>query len=125
MRKVTAAIIEREGRILIARRKRDDRFGGLWEFPGGKLEPEESPEQCLKRELFEELGIEAKIGKFIFAAPYFSSFLSIELLVYEVAYVSGEFKLHDHDEVQWVLPEELDKFEFAEPDIPVVNKIKK
>jgi 8-oxo-dGTP diphosphatase len=125
MRKVTAAIIERGGRILIAKRKRGDRFEGLWEFPGGKLEPRESPEEGLRRELFEELGIEAKIGKFICSVPYFSSFLSIELLVYEVAYVSGEFRLHDHDEVRWVLPGELDKFKFTEPDIPVVNKIKK
>ena len=60
IKRVAAAIIEKNGRILIAQRKLGSSLGGRWEFPGGKLESEETPEQCLKRELKEELGIEIR-----------------------------------------------------------------
>ena len=63
--KVTAAVIEKDGRILIAKRRIGDRHGGRWEFPGGKIDSGETPEECLKRELREELGIEAEIGELL------------------------------------------------------------
>jgi len=61
---VTAALIARDGRLLVARRAAGRSQGGLWEFPGGKLEPGEAPEDCLRRELREELGIESTVGAF-------------------------------------------------------------
>ena len=70
MQKVTAAVIEKDGKILIARRKRDDSQAGKWEFPGGKLEAGETPEACLKRELREELGIETEVGAFFCSSRF-------------------------------------------------------
>ena len=121
MQKVTAAVIEKEGRILIARRKAADRFGGLWEFPGGKLEPGETPEAGLRRELLEELGIETDVRTFIGAFPFRSSRLSIELLAYRASIQRGELRPIDHDKILWVLPGELPGYEFTEPDRPLVG----
>lgn len=120
MQKVTAAVIEEGGRVLIARRKAADRFGGLWEFPGGKLEPGEAPEAGLRREILEELGIETRIGGFLGAFPYDSSQLSIELLAYRVSIERGELRPVDHDEIVWARPGDLPGYEFTEPDRPLV-----
>ena len=67
---VAAAVIEKDGKILIAQRKKGWRFAGKWEFPGGKIEPNETPEECLRRELREELGIETEIGDFFCVSTY-------------------------------------------------------
>jgi 8-oxo-dGTP diphosphatase len=120
MQKVTAAVIEEGGRVLIARRKAAGRFGGLWEFPGGKLEPGEAPEAGLRRELFEELGVETRVGEFLGAFPYDSSRLSIELLAYRVSIERGELRPVDHDEIVWAPPGDLPRYEFTEPDRPLV-----
>jgi len=120
MQKVTAAVIEEGGRVLIARRKAADRFGGLWEFPGGKLEPGEAPEAGLRREILEELGVETRIGGFLGAFPYDSSRLSIELLAYRVSIERGELRPVDHDEIVWARPVDLPGYEFTEPDRPLV-----
>lgn len=120
MQKVTAAVIEEGGRVLIARRKAADRFGGLWEFPGGKLEPGEAPEAGLRREILEELGVETRIGGFLGAFPYDSSRLSIELLAYRVSIERGELRPVDHDEIVWARPGDLPGYEFTEPDRPLV-----
>lgn len=124
MKKVAAAVIEREGRILIARRKKGDLFEGQWEFPGGALEPGETPEECLKREIFEELEIEVEVGSFICSSRYESRVLSIELLAFRATYLRGEFKLRDHQEIQWVLAEEFDNYEFSPPDVPIAARLK-
>ncbi|MGA2360992.1 MAG: NUDIX domain-containing protein [Candidatus Aminicenantales bacterium] len=122
--KVVAAIIERDGKVLVARRRKDIRFGGLWEFPGGKLEDGEDPESGLERELLEELGIQVRIEGFFCSVPYRGPVLSIELLAYTVAHVSGELNPTDHDEVRWVEPAGLDESAFTEPDRPVVRLLK-
>ena len=123
MIRVTAAIIEKNGKILIAKRRAGDRFEGKWEFPGGKLEPGEAPEECLRRELREELGIETRIGEPILTSRYESALLSIELLAYRVTYLSGKFRFSDHDDIQWVAAAELGQFDFTEPDLPIVRLI--
>jgi len=73
MVKVTAAIIEKDGKVLIARRRKGSHLEGKWEFPGGKIEQKETPEECLKRELNEEFGIEAQIDEFICSNRYICS----------------------------------------------------
>ena len=125
MQIVTAAVIERSGRILIARRKKGDRMEGKWEFPGGKLEGNESPEECLCRELHEEFGIEAEIGDFLLSSPYEYSHLKIELLAFRATYISGDFNLNDHDEIRWVLPSELGRYDLAGADVPVADILMK
>ena len=123
MIKVTAAIIEKDNKILIARRKEGKKLAGLWEFPGGKVDPGETPEECLRRELFEEFGIDTEINDFICSSEYTYPHGAIELLVYKVTYISGEFHLTDHDEIKWITPQDFSEYDFAPADIPVVNKL--
>jgi mutator protein MutT len=124
LRKVVAAVIEREGKVLVARRRAGIRFGGLWEFPGGKLEDGEEPEAGLERELVEEFGVRSRVEEFICSIPYRGPALSIELLAYRVIWVSGEFHPLDHDEIRWVDPAGLDESAFTEPDRPLVRLLK-
>lgn len=121
MQKVTAAVIEKDGAVLIARRKKTDRFGSVWEFPGGKLEPGEIPEDGLRRELKEELGLETSVGPFLGGFPYVSAHLDIELLAFQVTILGGEIVLNDHDEIRWVRTAGLENFDFAKPDLPLVE----
>ncbi len=120
---VTAAILEKEGKILIAKRRKGGPFGGSWEFPGGRVEPGETPETALQRELREELGIETRVGELLATSFYDSTSLSIELLAYRVTYLSGKVRLADHEEIQWVAPTKLQTYDFAAPDLPIVRAV--
>lgn len=124
MIKVAAAIIVKKNKILIAKRKSGDFLGGKWEFPGGKLEEGETLEECLKRELFEEFQIVAKVGSFFEENVHTYGDKTIHLLSYETEHVSGEFNLNVHDDIAWITKEELDNYDFAEADIPFVKKLK-
>lgn len=121
MKRVTAAVLEKDGKILLAQRKRGDALAGKWEFPGGKLEPGETPEACLRRELREEFGVETEIGAFVCSSEFEYKHAKIELLVYRARHLSGEFRLNDHDAIAWVRPEELAGYDLASADIPVVE----
>jgi 8-oxo-dGTP diphosphatase len=121
--KVLAAVIIKRGRILIARRKSTDRFGGQWEFPGGKLEAGETPKDGLARELKEEFGIEAGVGRFLGSVRSASPGFAILLGAYEVIHLSGEFELREHDEIRWVRPSEIAGFELTEPDLRLLDRI--
>ena len=121
--RVTAAIIRRPGEILIARRPADDHLGGLWEFPGGKIEEGESPEECLARELQEEFEVDATIGAFITSSRFVYSKGEIELLAYEVELAPGEWTLNSHDEVRWVPIAELLAQDLAPADIPIAEAL--
>jgi len=125
MVKVTAAVLEKDGKILIAKRKKGDRLGGKWEFPGGKLAIGETPEECLKRELKEELDLEAEIGEFICSCRFSYLLVPLELLVYKARYISGEVKALDHDEIAWVTPQELDRYDFVKVDVEVMQRLKR
>ncbi len=122
-RVVTAAVIERDGRILCARRRPGLVAEGLWEFPGGKLEDGEDPRRGLERELEEELGVEAHAGEFLCAVPFAGSTASFELVVYRAELLSDDFHLTDHDEVRWLAPEEMEESRFSKPDRPVVRML--
>lgn len=119
--RVTAAVIEKDGKILIAKRHKGDMHGGRWEFPGGKVELGETPEECLKRELKEELGIEAEVGDFVCASEFTYMLIPMELLVYRAKWISGDLKALDHDELKWVEPDELRKYDFVKADVRVVD----
>src|SRR6056297_3596411 len=99
---VTAAVIVKDGKVLAARRAPGKHLEGYWEFPGGKLEPLETPENCLERELTEEFAIRSKVGAFIAESVYDYGTKIVRLLAFEVEHISGEFKLTDHDELRWL-----------------------
>ena len=121
---VTAGVIERDGLILIARRKHGKMHVGNWEFPGGTLEEGETYEECLERELKEELGITARVGELFCISEYrYSSRLTIRLLAFRAQVVSGVFTLNEHDEMQWVRPADLPGYTFPEADRAIVEKL--
>jgi 8-oxo-dGTP diphosphatase len=122
--KVTAAILEKDGRIIIAQRKRSDHLSGLWEFPGGKIEPGESPEACLARELLEEFGIDATIGEHLGSNLHHYDHISIELMAYRAVWSDGTLAMNDHDDYRWVTVDELTGFDFSPADIPFVDLLK-
>jgi 8-oxo-dGTP diphosphatase len=121
---VTAAVIVKEGKVLIAKRRRAV-MGYSWEFPGGKLEDGETLEECLKREISEELGIVIEVGEELCASTHaLSCRTTIRLFAFVATHVCGEFRLTDHEEIRWVTPPELDAYDFPEPDRPIVAALK-
>jgi 8-oxo-dGTP diphosphatase len=117
MRIVVAGVIERDGRILIAQRKRSGQHPLKWEFPGGKVEPGEAPELALQRELEEELGIRAQTGAEIMRYEYqYPGREPVLLVFYQVAEFSGEPRNLDFEQIEWVPRDRLGSFDFLEGD---------
>jgi 8-oxo-dGTP diphosphatase len=123
MQRVTAAVIERDGMVLLARRQAGDPLAAKWEFPGGKIEPGETPEQCLARELDEELGVRVAVGEFLASSVYTYAHGAIELLAYRVRLVAGEPMARVHDELRWVARDALAAYELAPADNPIVDAL--
>lgn len=122
MRAVMAAVVQREGRYMICRRGPGRRLEGVWEFPGGKLEAGETPEQGLARELREELKIETQVGR-ILDAQLESEFNEFLILYYLVRITEGAPALTEHSEIRYVLPGELMEYEFSTADAKVAAKL--
>jgi 8-oxo-dGTP diphosphatase len=123
--KVTAAILAKDGRIIIAQRKSKDHLARKWEFPGGKIEPGETPKECLARELNEEFGIEVSVGDFLGSNIYHYDHISIELMAFRAFWVGGEINSTDHKDYKWVTIDELDQFDFAPADRPFVEQLRR
>jgi len=114
---VVAAVIERLGRILIAQRKDSGPHALKWEFPGGKVEPGETPEAALARELEEELGIRAQIDGEIMRYEYrYPGRAPILLIFYRVTNFAGEPRNLDFEQILWVATEQFPDFDFLEGD---------
>lgn len=125
MIKVVAAIIEKEDKILIAKKKEGKPLAGYWEFPGGKIEEGEPSEESLIRELMEEMNIKVKVNNFIGESIYdYGNGKVISLLGYTSEIIEGTLKLTDHDEVKWVTLDQIKSYKLAPADIPLVDKIK-
>lgn len=123
MQIVTAAIMEKVGKILLARRRKGDRQARKWEFPGGKIEPGESPEICLTRELREEFGIKAEVLDYVGASVYEYAHGMIDLRAYRVRHVSGEFRVNAHEEIAWVEIKDLLSYDLSPADVPIAKII--
>jgi 8-oxo-dGTP diphosphatase len=112
--RVLAAVVQRQGRYLVCLRPLHKRHGGLWEFPGGKLEPGESLEAAAKRELREELGVETvAFGRLLHSHRDPGSLFQIEFLALEIA---GEPQTLEHSEIKWATPDELRVLPLAPSD---------
>ncbi|MDE5093026.1 MAG: 8-oxo-dGTP diphosphatase MutT, partial [Trichodesmium sp. St11_bin5] len=107
-----AVIWDETGKILIDKRRLGDSFGGLWEFPGGKKEAGETIENCIKREVLEELGIEVAVEKHLITIEYNYSEIRLILHVYHCRYLRGIPKAIECDEFRWVTLDEIDRFTF-------------
>ena len=123
MKKVTAAILIKDGKILIAKRKADDRQANKWEFPGGTVEQNEAPQACLIREMQEEFGISVSVGRILGESIYHYDHGSIKLLAYRAHWESGQMALKDHADYRWVSAKQLAEYDFAAADIPFVEKL--
>lgn len=124
---VVAAVITRvadpEKRILIVRRGPGQSGAGHWEFPGGKVERGESPEQALVREIEEELSLPIKVGRFLGEVEHTYPSKVIRLRVYWAETPHDDLKLTEHDDAKWVLPEEIKIDELSEADRPFVSQL--
>lgn len=117
---VSCAIIEADGLVLIAQRSASMSMPLKWEFPGGKIHAGESPDECLRRELMEELSIEVEVLVSLPPASHDYPGFSITLYPFICNVLSGEMRLHEHSAIRWVLPEDLCFADLAEADMPVV-----
>lgn len=122
---VVAAIMVHEGKIFLARRAAGQRLEFQWEFPGGKLEEGESPEQALKREMAEEFGVTISVGKRYHQLIHEDENGIIQLTAYWASWEGGVPRLTVHDEMAWVAPDKLITDEFAPADRPIVERLKK
>ncbi len=121
---VTAAVIEKGGKVLVAKRKKAY-MGYLWEFPGGKQEDGETLEECLKREIKEELGIDIEVGARLCSIKHVLNCQSaIELHAFRAIPLSTEFDLKDHEEISWVDVEDIQAYSLPEPDRLIVRALK-
>lgn len=123
MKLVTAAIIEKEGHVLIAQRAHDDKLALKWEFPGGKVEDGESPEQCLVREIKEELNLDISINEYLATSVYHYDHGAIALMAFWCRLEGGDTLLRVHNAVNWVEISELVGYDFCPADIPLVERI--
>ena len=124
---VVAAIVIKEGRILITKRKEGSFMAGRWEFPGGKVESGEKPREALKREIKEELSLEIKINDLYCVKQHIYDLgvkkRTVRLFFYEAQIVRGEIKCVGCSEYIWVLHKELKDYDFVDGDAEIVRKL--
>lgn len=121
---VVAAVMEREDRVLICQRRRTSKHALKWEFPGGKVEPGESPRDALKRELREELLIEAEIGEEIYRhSVRYGDAPEIELLFYRVTEFAGQPVNTEFEAILWERRGLLRQYDFLEGDLEFVRRL--
>jgi 8-oxo-dGTP diphosphatase len=121
---VTAAILRDDrGRVLLTQRREKDARALKWEFPGGKLRDGESPEDCLKREIEEELGIQTEVGEIFHVVSHQYPERTILLMGYVCEWCGGEIHLRAHRSYRWVEPARLLTFDLAEADRPIARKL--
>jgi len=121
--RVVGAVFHDGERFLACRKKPGKPLEGHWEFPGGKIEPGETPEQALAREIHEELGLKAEVGPKVTITTYKYEFATIELTTFYCTLVDGDLRLTDHDATKWVTPTEADNLTWAPADIPAVKAL--
>jgi 8-oxo-dGTP diphosphatase len=124
MKRVVAAIILKDGKILVCQRTRHQVMPLKWEFPGGKIETGEQPRDALRRELDEELGIDATVGEEVARIQHnYKGGGSVELRFYVVKQYSGEIENRIFQDVQWADRKTLPEYDFLEADLQLVKDL--
>jgi 8-oxo-dGTP diphosphatase len=119
-----AVIWNDSAQILIDKRKPTGAMGGLWEFPGGKIEAGETVAECIVREIREELGIEITVGEHLISIDHTYPDFSLTLIVHNCHHLSGIPQPIECDEIEWVNVSELDNYEFPAANVQIIEKIK-
>lgn len=117
-------IWNQQGQILIDRRRPTGVLGGFWEFPGGKIETGETVAECIKREIWEELGIAIEVGKHLITIAHTYAHLNVTLIVHHCQYIDGVPQPIECDEIRWVNLEELDEFNFPEANFQIIAALR-
>jgi len=120
---VTAAAIIRDGKVLIAQRQQGSHMEYKWEFPGGKLEPDETPEECIIREIKEEMDIDIEVDDIYKVVKFKYEEKDILLLCYLCRIIKGDGKALECNDFKWVTKDELPGFDFVPADLPIVEKL--
>jgi len=115
----TAVVIWHDNNILLAQRSKDH----YWEFPGGKIDPGETPEECCVREIKEELGINIQLDKFLGKIVGYFRGRKMKLYAYSASWISGKIRLYVHREVRWVDPHDLNEYSLIKEDLEVKKYI--
>lgn len=118
-----AVIWNEQGQVLIDRRRADGLLGGLWEFPGGKIEPGETIEECIKREIQEEIGVNIVVGDRLMTIDHAYTHFRVTLNVYHCRYLAGDPQPIECDEVRWVMVDELDQFPFPKANLQIITAL--
>jgi 8-oxo-dGTP diphosphatase len=121
--RVVGAVIVRDGLVLAARRGRAMALAGKWEFPGGKVESDESPKGALSREIAEELGCSISVGRQVMSTTHEYDFGVIELDTYYASIEAGEPRASEHAEIRWLAASDLAGLDWAPADVPAVAQI--
>ena len=121
---VVAGAIIKDGKVFAAQRGKSGKTAFKWEFPGGKINPGETPEEALARELLEELSIHVKVHELIYSVVDEYEDVILHIDTYRCSLLSGTPTLSEHIAMQWSNKEELDKLNFSPADDPVLSKIK-
>ena len=120
---VTAALLRKDQKILITKRPENKQQGGFWEFPGGKLQSGETPQQALRREIREELDLEAEIGEIFEVVYHRYDWGPVLILAYEGRPLSGVIRNLEVADHRWITPEELPEYDLLPADRPIVAKL--
>lgn len=120
---VVGAVVVRHGRILAARRGTGMSLAGLWEFPGGKVEPGETPQETLRREVREELGCLVEVGDLLKRTEHLYDFGLVDLTTFWCTLADGEPVASEHSELAWADASELASLAWAPADVPAVQLI--
>jgi mutator protein MutT len=121
---VSAALVFRSGKLLITRRHADAHLGGLWEFPGGKREPGESFEQCLVREIREELGATIAVGELFESVTHAYADKTVRLEFFVCRLIEGEPQPLGCEAMRWISQSELEHYEFPAADARLLEKLR-
>lgn len=121
---VTCAIIQKDNKILICQRSKKMKLPLKWEFPGGKIEEGESKEECLKREIKEELALNMEVLYPLKMVEFHYPDFSIRLYPFICSIISGKLTLAEHAQAKWVYLSELENYDWAEADLPILEELK-
>lgn len=122
---VTAGLIWRDGKLLITRRPKGSHLAGYWEFPGGKQETGETREECLRREIREELGVDVQVERWLLRVDHDYETKSISLHLFQCSHLDGEPRPIGCDDMKWVDPHDLSAYKLPPPDTEILPLIKK
>ena len=122
---VVAAVVMRNGKYMIARRAPGKHLAGYWEFPGGKIEEGESPEDSLQREIEEEFGVYAQVGAYLGENVHDYGDKTVRLMAYEATVVQDIHQSMDHDQIEWVELNQMDDYPLAPADVPLLRYLRR